>query len=95
LRLSVGRHYPECQVFLLQRWSARSARSSGILILTHSIDWGRGRATIDIHGRVLVTLKRHAGDVCRVSDFLSLEKVRDLSVIEVMSMLGGTGIDLG
>jgi hypothetical protein len=92
LRLSSGSHYPECKVILLHRGSPGSP---SILILTHSIDLGRGRATVNIHGRVLFTLNRHARDVCRVSGLLSLEKVRDLSVIEVMSMLGGTGIDLG
>jgi hypothetical protein len=92
LRLSGGSHYPECKVFLLHRGGPQSP---SILILTHSIDWGRGRATVDIHGRDLFTLNRHARDVCRVSDLLSLEKARDLSDIEVISMLGGTGIDLG
>lgn len=61
-------------------------------MLAHSIGgWGRG---VPVQGRVKFVLNRHARDVCRASDLLS-EETRYLSVIEVMSMLGGTGIDWG
>lgn len=51
-------------------------------------------ATVDlVQGCIRFVLCRHARDVCRVSDLLSLEEIRDLSVVEVMSMLGGTDND--
>lgn len=51
-------------------------------------------ATVDLaQGRVGFVLCRHARDVCRVSDLLLREEIRDLSVVEVMSMLGGTDND--
>lgn len=46
-----------------------------------------------VQGRMRFVLCRHARDVCRVSDLLSREEIRDLSVVEVMSMLGGTDND--
>jgi membrane-associated PAP2 superfamily phosphatase len=57
------------------------------------MDLKRGRATVDlVQGRVGLGC-RHARDVCRVSDLLFIEEIRDLSVVEVMSMLGGTNCD--
>jgi hypothetical protein len=63
-------------------------------MLAHSIDRERGIATVDlVRGRVRFVLCRHARDVCRVSDLPTVEGIRDLSVVEIMSMLGGTNND--